>query len=49
MDDFSPPPLRAPTACVACNKKKVREWNFARDFADLGRSDVSSTKFLMYV
>ncbi|KAJ6072072.1 hypothetical protein N7499_010086 [Penicillium canescens] len=24
MDDFSPPPLRAPTACVACNKKKVR-------------------------
>jgi hypothetical protein len=49
MDDFSPPPLRAPTACVACNKKKVREWNFAPDFADLGRSDVSSTKLLMYV
>ncbi|KAJ5950258.1 uncharacterized protein N7479_008671 [Penicillium vulpinum] len=24
MNDFSPPPLRAPTACVACNKKKVR-------------------------
>ncbi|KAJ5749259.1 uncharacterized protein N7511_010955 [Penicillium nucicola] len=24
MDGFSPPPLRAPTACVACNKKKVR-------------------------
>ncbi|KAJ5561509.1 hypothetical protein N7461_000270 [Penicillium sp. DV-2018c] len=24
MDDFSPPPLRAPTACVACNKRKVR-------------------------
>ncbi|KAJ5266912.1 hypothetical protein N7478_009720 [Penicillium angulare] len=25
MTEFSPPPLRAPTACVACNKKKVKE------------------------
>ncbi|KAJ5135245.1 uncharacterized protein N7515_004523 [Penicillium bovifimosum] len=24
MADFTPPPLRAPTACVACNKRKVR-------------------------
>ncbi|KAJ5092907.1 hypothetical protein N7456_008768 [Penicillium angulare] len=24
MTEFSPPPLRAPTACAACNKKKVR-------------------------
>ena len=49
MDDFSPPPLRAPTACVACNKKKVREWSFARNFTDLARFDVSSTKLPMYV